>query len=79
MTRLVIPQNITEMNADFSELRNLKEVIFENGLAKVKTSLFSKCSSLEKVVLPDTVEEIERYAFADCHNLREVVLPDKIF
>ena len=57
----------------FKECRELREVIFNDGLKKIGKLAFWDCKSLSSITLPPTVTEIEREAFRNCSNLREVV------
>ena len=42
----------------FHSCRNLKEVIFNDGLRKIGVGAFYNCTSLESTTLPSTVTEI---------------------
>ena len=53
---------------------NLREVLLNEGLQKIKAYTFWCCTSLSSVTLPSTVTEIGQGAFQSCDNLREVVL-----
>ena len=57
--------------------RQLKEVVFNEGLEKIGGLSFWGCKSLEsitQITLPSTLIELRDYAFQNCLNLREVVL-----
>ena len=50
----------------------IKEVIFPDGLTKIKENAFEKCEKLESVIIPQTVKTIMPLAFKDCVALKEV-------
>ena len=58
----------------FYYCKQLREVLFNDGLQKIGRSAFWRCTSLSSIKLPSTVTEIERGAFESCDNLTEVVL-----
>ena len=61
----------------FSHCKQLKEVMFNEGLKKIGICAFHSCTSLSSITLPSTtITEIGNCAFIDCSNLREVVFND---
>ena len=58
----------------FSKCRQLKEVVFNEGLEKIGVLSFWGCHSLESISLPSTLIELRDHAFQNCRNLRKVVL-----
>lgn len=66
--------NVTEVDAyAFSECRNLREVVLNEGLKKIEDRAFMRCTSLETITLPSTLTEIGIYVFYNCSGLREIV------
>ena len=67
--------SVTEVNDHaFNTCKQMREVIFNNGLQKIGAQAFNNCPSLSSFTLPCTITEIGQYAFNSCNNLREVVL-----
>jgi len=61
-------------NKSFSNCKQLKEVVLNEGLKSIGRSAFAGCNSLQSVTLPTTLTEIGTSAFIDCNELKEVVL-----
>ena len=62
-----------EYNA-FRDCKQLREVVFNEGLQKIGDDAFHCCTSLSSITFPSTVTEIGGYAFSNCSNLRVVAL-----
>ena len=60
----------------YKDCKQLREVLFDDGLRKIGGYAFSGCTSLSSITLPSTVTEIGDSAFQYCINLRVVVLND---
>lgn len=72
-----IHPSITDIPAStFQNCKELKNVICNEGLAKIGCSAFCHCSKLQSINFPSTLIEIGNYAFNCCTNLREVVFND---
>ena len=56
----------------------IKEVTFENGIAKIPDNVMRKCAELEKVSLPNTLQEIGEYAFDSCSMLKQIQIPRSV-
>ena len=64
LTSITLPPSPTEIGHDaFREYRNLREIVFNNGLIKIGYHAFRDCTSLESITLPSTLVEIGDYAF----------------
>ena len=70
------PSVIEVEDEAFSYCKQLREVVFNDGLQKIGHSAFDHCTSLSSITLPSTVTEISAYAIRHCNNLREVILND---
>ena len=57
----------------FRNCKQLREVVFNEGLQKIGICAFYYCRSLSSIKLPSTVIEIGGFAFKICNNLREVI------
>ena len=58
----------------FRNCKQLREMVFNDGLQKIGVSAFLNCTSLSSIALPSTVTKIGISAFYNCSNLREVLL-----
>ena len=82
----VVPKNVTivrfhpsvvevEYRA-FRGCKQLRVVMFNDGLQKIGRATFYECKSLSSITFPSTVTDIGSYAFSGCEQLREVLLND---
>ena len=62
----------------FRNCKQLREVVFSDGLQKIGYAAFYYCTSLSiiSLPLPSTLVEIGIAAFYKCYNLREVIFND---
>ena len=67
------PSVIVVEDAAFRKCKQLREVMFNDGLKKIGKSAFYGCKLLSCINLPSTVTEIGGYAFSGCRELREVL------
>ncbi|MGC7153957.1 leucine-rich repeat protein [Metamycoplasma hominis] len=73
-TKVTIPSSIKEIGKGaFSNCKNLKEVILNEGLEKIGAAAF-RSTKIESITIPGSVKEIGRRAFSGCTNLEEVSL-----
>ena len=79
----VVPGNVTIVrfhpsvvevkSKAFKDCKQLREVVFNEGLQKIGIYAFYNCKLLSSITLPSTVIEIGSYAFGGfCDNLREI-------
>lgn len=73
LTKMVIPNTVTEMTGNFNDCPLLKEVVLPENL-KSLTSSFSNCTSLETITIPKSVESIDGYLFTGCTNLKSIII-----
>ena len=79
----MVPENISSVRfhpsvteieyCAFIYCKQLREVMFNDGLKKIGQRTFYDCESLSSIILPSTVAEIGSHAFSFCNNLRELV------
>ena len=55
---------------DLSEMKNLTEVIVEEGVTEFSYGAFKDCTALEKISLPDSTEIVGDDAFSGCTALK---------
>ncbi len=75
VTKITVPASITKIgSAAFAYNRDLKEVVFESGIAlgSIAWGLFGNCPNLESVTIPDSVTTIDGLAFYGCSGLKEI-------
>ena len=78
-TRVRFHPSVTEVGVGYGNPFNkcrerLRDVVLNEGLQKIRNSLFTDCDKLESITIPSTATTIESYAFYGCSNLKEVVL-----
>jgi len=72
LRKVVLNEVNTIDNEAFSDCRDLKEVLFKEGLQGVGKASFSWCTSLERISFPSSLEKVGEKVFKDCKNLKEV-------
>ncbi|RBI35195.1 hypothetical protein DRW57_01270, partial [Metamycoplasma hominis] len=73
-TKVTIPGSVKEIGRRaFSNCKNLKEVILNEGLEKIGVRAFSS-PRIKSINIPGSVKEIGEDAFYGCGNLEEVIL-----
>ena len=73
LTKMVIPNTVTEMTGNFNDCPLLKEVVLPENLKRLSSS-FSNCTSLETITIPKSVESINGYLFTGCTNLKSIII-----
>ncbi|MGN1117694.1 MAG: leucine-rich repeat protein, partial [Acutalibacteraceae bacterium] len=71
---VTIRNGISYYSSVYSDCKNLKEVVLEEGKAQIGDSWFSGCISLEKAEMPSSVTKISSNSFSDCVSLKEIDL-----
>jgi hypothetical protein len=70
---VVVPSPVREIGENaFAQIYSLVDLIFEEGVERIKFSAFYGCSALKGVVFPASLVVIDERAFGDCEQLREV-------
>ena len=60
------------------ESAELKSIIIEDGVTKIREYAFDGCENLETVVMPDSVIEIGNKAFYECTSLKSVKMSQNL-
>lgn len=60
------------------ESAELKSIIIEDGVTKIREYAFDGCENLETVVMPDSVIEIGNHAFYGCTSLKSVKMSQNL-
>lgn len=76
ISRIVIPKNISAMKQEYSILKDLKEVAFEEGVTSIPEGALLECTSIVSVYLPESLKVVEEGAFYDCTALKKIHFPD---
>lgn len=58
--------------------KNLKRIIFQNGVNSISDYAFYNCSSLEEILIPDSIVNIKNSSFRYCSKLKNVTIPDLV-
>lgn len=72
IAKVTISKDLSIEQDIFSNCMNMKEVVFDEGVSKVPSSLFRE-AKIKKLYLPSTLKVIQDGAFKDCLELEEVV------
>ena len=67
--------NDSNDSSPFKDNLSILSIVFEEGITKISTGIFSGCSNIESVTLPDTLISIYPTAFEDCVKLKSIHLP----
>lgn len=76
LEEFVIPENVTEIDAEAFENCMFSNIEFPHGLKKIGVWSFGNCQNITSIVIPETVESIGAFAFSWCSNLIDVALPE---
>ena len=83
VTILKIPKSVTVIKArafggwNEKVCKQLKEVVFQEGLVSIEDEAFAYCEALEEVMLPASLENLGARAFSACDRLVKIsVNPD---
>ncbi|MCL1904319.1 MAG: leucine-rich repeat protein [Oscillospiraceae bacterium] len=60
------------------KLKDVTEVIIEDGVERVRDYAFGNCTNLMTVSIPNSVEAISYGAFSKCRNLISVTIPNGV-
>ena len=62
----------------YSEIRNLTNIVINEGATIIPGGIFSDCDSLESISIPNSVTSIGSYAFENCPSLTSIEIPDSV-
>ena len=62
----------------FNGCSSLEEIIINDGITELPTSVFQNCSNLSSFRIPNTVEIINSSAFRGCSSLRKIQVPSAV-
>ena len=68
---VVIPENVTEIDAYAFRGKKIESVILPNGLQRIGHNAFEHCSELKTISIPESVVEIGDEAFIGCDGLAD--------
>ena len=75
VTEISIPENVTEMDSAFSDVKTLKHAAFAGSRLEIPERAFYFCSGLETIDFPDNLTEIGTEAFYSCDSLQKISFP----
>lgn len=58
--------------------KNVKKIIFDKNIKKIRNSMFTEMEQLEEIVFPEGLEEIGEHAFRGCTSLYSVHIPQGV-
>ncbi|MBE6130110.1 MAG: leucine-rich repeat domain-containing protein [Erysipelotrichaceae bacterium] len=78
--KIIIPNYITDISYAFSNMQNLKEVIFEEDstLDRIGSYAFSGCISLSNIELPNSIITLGCGAFESCESIYTIDIPEGV-
>lgn len=74
---LVLPYNLSILNAAFTNTQNLKRLFIPPNITVFNAS-FQNCRSVEKVIIKDGIETLPNNFMQYCANLTDISLPDSL-
>lgn len=76
--RVVLGDNVYNINCGFGGCINLKEIDFGNAkIEKIRSFAFYNCSSLKEIRIPEGAA-LEAFVFSGCSSLESVQLPSNM-
>lgn len=78
VTKIVIPEGITDITGAFSGLSALEEVILPESLTSIGASAFEGCTSLASITYSSVLTNIGNSAFSNCTSLTNITIPSTI-
>ena len=76
---MIFPSSLQEIkHLAFRGCKNLKTVIFSDGIEVIDYAAFIECDSIETLQLPNSLKVIEDFAFNGCKMLTEIVIPNSV-
>ena len=77
-TDLVLPNNITEINAYALSYSQITSIDIPNSVTAIGKYAFYQCYNIESIIVPDSVVSIGMSAFSDCTGLTSIALPNNL-
>lgn len=74
----VMPELAEDERPWASQLRSIRALVVESGVASICDGAFAGCTALETVSLPDSLRAIGEKAFSGCEKLATVSLPNGV-
>ena len=75
LEHIKIPASLASA-CNFSNLKGLKSVWFDDGVRHISSAMFSGCENITEVRLPSSLRSIGSGAFQNCKGLEKISLPD---
>lgn len=74
-----IPESVVELPAlCFYYCKDLKRVIFHDGITSIGASAFNKSDLSGEIELPNSLEKLGNYVFLSCKHLNSIFIPDSV-
>lgn len=75
---VVIPETITQINAEFSGYKALRSVTLHEGVTAIAKEAFKNCVNLSSIKFPSQLKFIGEQAFSGCKSLYSINIPKYI-
>ena len=73
LKKLTFGGAVTGITAGSIASLGLKEIVLNEGFARINTGTFANCALLEKITIPSTIKTFYKNAFENCTNLSRVI------
>ena len=78
LTKIVLPDSVTELQGGFMGCRGLETLILSNSLESIPDAAFQNCVSLKTIILPGNLKFVGNMAFGNCSSLTSIEIPPKV-
>ena len=78
LTKIVLPDSVTELQGGFIGCSSLETLILSNNLESIPDVAFQDCVNLKTIILPSNLRFIGNLVFNNCSSLTTIEIPPKV-
>ena len=78
LTKIVLPDSVTELQGGFMGCRSLETLVLSNSLESIPDVAFQDCVSLKTIILPGNLRFVGNMAFGNCSSLTTIEIPPHV-
>jgi len=78
LTKIVLPEGVTELEGGFFNCENLETIILPESLEEIPDDAFSQCISLKSITLPKNLKYLGDRVFYGCKSLKSIEIPPNV-